>query len=170
MWDACRLRCCTQGDLQRSCSQTVTAKVSDTCQLACHCRPYPPLPPPPPPPPPPRLLVSTVAESIVPQMKPWWKEIAVLGSLGCASGVFLLLTAIICYKAIKRKPQRKEENGASRGRSSLIGDVGEILEANGPNLRQDEKGGEPQTGPNTHACIPRPLLQRDGKPGSAEPP
>ncbi|KAJ0009072.1 hypothetical protein NQD34_016487 [Periophthalmus magnuspinnatus] len=33
-----------QGELQRSCSQTVAEKVSDQCQLACQCRRYPPLP------------------------------------------------------------------------------------------------------------------------------
>lgn len=48
-----------KGELQRSCSQTVAEKVSEQCQLACHCRRYPPLPPPPPPPPPPRLLGTT---------------------------------------------------------------------------------------------------------------
>lgn len=48
-----------KGELQRSCSRTVAEKVSEQCQLACHCRRYPPLPPPPPPPPPPRLLGTT---------------------------------------------------------------------------------------------------------------
>lgn len=48
-----------KGELQRSCSRTVAEKVSEQCQLACHCRRYPPLPPPPPPPPPPRLLSTT---------------------------------------------------------------------------------------------------------------
>lgn len=47
-----------KGELQRSCSRTVAEKVSEQCQLACHCRRYPPLPPPPPPPPPPRLLIG----------------------------------------------------------------------------------------------------------------
>uniref|UniRef100_A0A8C2ZCF6 Proline rich membrane anchor 1 n=1 Tax=Cyclopterus lumpus TaxID=8103 RepID=A0A8C2ZCF6_CYCLU len=89
------------GELQRSCSQTVAEKVSEQCQLACHCRRYPPLPPPPPPPPPPRLLV---AEPMVPLLRPWWMEmdIVVLGTVGCASVVFLLSAIIICYKAIKR--------------------------------------------------------------------
>lgn len=48
-----------KGELQRSCSRSVAEKVSEQCQLACHCRRYPPLPPPPPPPPPPRLLGNT---------------------------------------------------------------------------------------------------------------
>uniref|UniRef100_W5N5Z8 Proline rich membrane anchor 1 n=1 Tax=Lepisosteus oculatus TaxID=7918 RepID=W5N5Z8_LEPOC len=47
-----------QGELQKSCSRTIAEKASESCQLTCQCRPYPPLPPPPPPPPPPRLLVS----------------------------------------------------------------------------------------------------------------
>ncbi|CAJ1073680.1 proline-rich membrane anchor 1 isoform X1 [Xyrichtys novacula] len=110
-----------QGELQRSCSRTVAEKVSEQCQLACHCRRYPPLPPPPPPPPPPRLLGTTVAEPIVPSLRPWWMEmdIIVLGTVGCASVVFLLSAIIICYKAIKRKPLRKEENGTSRGEYAM---------------------------------------------------
>ncbi|TNN84168.1 Proline-rich membrane anchor 1 [Liparis tanakae] len=109
------------GELQRSCSQTVAEKVSEQCQLACHCRRYPPLPPPPPPPPPPRLLGTTVAEPTVPLLRPWWTEmdIVVLGTVGCASVVFLLSAIIICYKAIKRKPLRKEENGTSRGEYAM---------------------------------------------------
>ncbi|TNM95445.1 proline-rich membrane anchor 1 isoform X1 [Takifugu flavidus] len=103
-----------QGELQRSCSRAVAEKVSEQCQLACHCRRYPPLPPPPPPPPPPRLLSATVAEPMVPLVQPWWMDFLVLGTVGCASVVFLLSAIIICYKAIKRKPLRKEENGTSR--------------------------------------------------------
>ncbi|XP_029688805.1 proline-rich membrane anchor 1 isoform X2 [Takifugu rubripes] len=102
------------GELQRSCSRAVAEKVSEQCQLACHCRRYPPLPPPPPPPPPPRLLSTTVAEPMVPLVQPWWMDFLVLGTVGCASVVFLLSAIIICYKAIKRKPLRKEENGTSR--------------------------------------------------------
>ncbi|KAF6732926.1 Proline-rich membrane anchor 1 [Oryzias melastigma] len=110
-----------QGELQRSCSRTVPEKVSEQCQLACHCRRYPPLPPPPPPPPPPRLLGTTVAEPMVPLLTPWWMEVdlIVLGTVGCVSVVFLLSAIIICYKAIKRKPLRKEENGTSRGEYAM---------------------------------------------------
>ncbi|KAJ8356308.1 hypothetical protein SKAU_G00191020 [Synaphobranchus kaupii] len=50
-------------------------------------------------------------DPFVPPVESWWKEMVVLGTVGCASAVFLLLSAIICYKAIKRKPLRKEENG-----------------------------------------------------------
>ncbi|XP_029589237.1 proline-rich membrane anchor 1 [Salmo trutta] len=109
----------TQGEPQSSCARNVAERAGESCQLACQCRPYPPLPPPPPPPPPPRLLVFTVAPSTVPPMKPWWKEIVVLGTVGCASVAFLLLMVIICYKAIKRKPLRKEENGTSRGEYAM---------------------------------------------------
>uniref|UniRef100_A0AAQ6IR29 Uncharacterized protein n=1 Tax=Anabas testudineus TaxID=64144 RepID=A0AAQ6IR29_ANATE len=42
-----------------------------------------------------------------------------LGTVGCASVVFLLSAIIICYKAIKRKPLRKEENGTSRGEYAM---------------------------------------------------
>ncbi|AWP16522.1 putative proline-rich membrane anchor 1-like [Scophthalmus maximus] len=110
-----------QGELQRSCSRTVAEKVSEQCQLACHCRRYPPLPPPPPPPPPPRLLGATEPEPRVPLLSPWWMEmdIVVLGTVGCASVVFLFSAIIICYKAIKRKPLRKEENGTSRGEYAM---------------------------------------------------
>lgn len=108
-----------QGELQRSCSQTVAEKVSEQCQLACHCRRYPPLPPPPPPPPPPRLLAPPVMEPMVPLVRPWWSDFIVLGTVGCASVVFLLSAIIICYKAIKRKPLRKEENGTSRGEYAM---------------------------------------------------
>ncbi|XP_056915236.1 uncharacterized protein prima1 isoform X2 [Takifugu flavidus] len=90
-----------EGELQRSCSRAVAEKVSEQCQLACHCRRYPPLPPPPPPPPPPRLLSATVAEPMVPLVQPWWMDFLVLGTVGCASVVFLLSAIIICYKAIK---------------------------------------------------------------------
>ncbi|KAL7871641.1 hypothetical protein SRHO_G00066240 [Serrasalmus rhombeus] len=110
-----------QGELQKSCSRSPAAPIEDVCQLPCQCRRYPPLPPPPPPPPPPRLLTPTVAPSTVPPMKPWGREveILVLGTVSCASVVFLLLTVIICYKAIKRKPLRKEENGTSRGEYAM---------------------------------------------------
>lgn len=110
-----------QGELQRSCSRTVAEKVSQQCQLACQCRRYPPLPPPPPPPPPPRLLGTTVAEPMAPLLRPWWTEMdfIVLGTVSCASLVFLLSAIIICYKAIKRKPLRKEENGTSRGEYAM---------------------------------------------------
>ncbi|XP_042602684.1 proline-rich membrane anchor 1-like isoform X2 [Cyprinus carpio] len=98
-----------RGELQKSCSRTTVAPLEGSCQLPCQCRPYPPLPPPPPPPPPPRLLAPTVAPSTVSPITPWRREmeILVLGTVSCASVIFLLLTAIICYKAIKRATFKK---------------------------------------------------------------
>ncbi|XP_062857512.1 proline-rich membrane anchor 1 [Trichomycterus rosablanca] len=109
------------GELQKSCSRSPPPPVEELCQLPCHCRRYPPLPPPPPPPLPPRLLFLTVAPSAVPPVDPWERkmEILVLGTVSCASVVFLFLTVFICYKAIKRKPLRKEENGTSRGEYAM---------------------------------------------------
>lgn len=50
------------------------------------------------------LPSNTVAEPMVPLLRPWWMEMdfIVLGTVGCASLVFLLSAIIICYKAIKR--------------------------------------------------------------------
>ncbi|XP_060771749.1 proline-rich membrane anchor 1 [Neoarius graeffei] len=111
------------GEPQKTCSGAPAVPLEDICHLPCHCRPYPLLPPPPPPPPPPpRLFSPTVAPSSVsPPVKPWGREveILVLGTVSCASVVFLFLTVIICYKAIKRKPLRKEENGTSRGEYAM---------------------------------------------------
>ncbi|XP_036406515.1 proline-rich membrane anchor 1-like isoform X1 [Megalops cyprinoides] len=120
---------CTVGELQKSCTRAAE-KVSENCPVACQCRPYPPLPPPPPPPPPPRLLVITVSESNVPPMEPWWKDTVVLGTVGCASVAFLLLTALICYKAIKRKPLRKEENGTSRREYAMSSRSKKLVDTN----------------------------------------
>lgn len=52
----------------------------------------------------PSFLFLLVAEPMVPLLRPWWMEmdIIVLGTVGCASVVFLLSAIIICYKAIKR--------------------------------------------------------------------
>ncbi|KAJ8409067.1 hypothetical protein AAFF_G00240880 [Aldrovandia affinis] len=51
-----------RGELQKTCTRTAMGKVSESCQLSCQCRSYPPLPPPPPPPPPPRLLVFSAQD------------------------------------------------------------------------------------------------------------
>lgn len=74
-----------KGELQRSCSRSVAEKVSEQCQLACHCRRYPPLPPPPPPPPPPRLLGNTG--------KPPW-SLSWVSHLSCSKSVCLTLSAL----------------------------------------------------------------------------
>ncbi|KAM9466352.1 proline-rich membrane anchor 1-like isoform 1-T1 [Clarias gariepinus] len=105
-------------ELQRSCSQLGSQRQGEHCQSLCHCRYYPPLPPPPPPPPPPRLLILTVAEPPVPLPRPWWKDVVVV-TVGCTSAFFLLLILLICYKAIKWKPLKKQENGTSRGEYAM---------------------------------------------------
>ncbi|XP_057586181.1 proline-rich membrane anchor 1 isoform X1 [Hippopotamus amphibius kiboko] len=97
----------THGEPQKSCS-----KVTDSCQHICQCRPPPPLPPPPPPPPPPRLLSAPAPNATsCPAEESWWSGLAIIIAVCCASLVFLTVLVIICYKAIKRKPLRKEENG-----------------------------------------------------------
>ncbi|XP_006879162.1 PREDICTED: proline-rich membrane anchor 1 [Elephantulus edwardii] len=97
----------TDGEPQKSCS-----KVTDSCHHICQCRPPPPLPPPPPPPPPPRLLSAPPPNSTsCPTEESWWSGLVVTIAVCCASLVFLAVLVIICYKAIKRKPLRKDENG-----------------------------------------------------------
>ncbi|XP_035117246.2 proline-rich membrane anchor 1 isoform X1 [Callithrix jacchus] len=99
----------THGEPQKSCS-----KVTDSCRHICQCRPPPPLPPPPPPPPPPRLLSAPAPNSTsCPTEESWWSGLVVIIAICCASLVFLTVLVIICYKAIKRKPLRKDENGTS---------------------------------------------------------
>uniref|UniRef100_A0A8P0TRD7 Proline rich membrane anchor 1 n=1 Tax=Canis lupus familiaris TaxID=9615 RepID=A0A8P0TRD7_CANLF len=99
----------THGEPQKSCS-----KVADSCPHICQCRPPPLLPPPPPPPPPPRLLSAPAPNSTsCPAEESWWSGLVIIIAVCCASLVFLTVLVIICYKAIKRKPLRKEENGTS---------------------------------------------------------
>ncbi|XP_068942122.1 proline-rich membrane anchor 1 [Petaurus breviceps papuanus] len=104
----------THGELQKSCSKTIAEKGTYSCQEICQCRRPPPLPPPPPPPPPPRLLSLTPPNSTsCPAEEPWWSGLVIIIAVCCATLVFLVVIVIICYKAIKRKPLRKEENGTS---------------------------------------------------------
>ncbi|KAI2654803.1 Proline-rich membrane anchor 1 [Labeo rohita] len=91
-----------QAELQTSCSQHGINRGAEGCQVLCHCRTYPPVPPPPPPPPPPRGLIAMAPSAPAVLLRPWWMEIIVVGTTGSALAVFLLLTVIICYKAIKR--------------------------------------------------------------------
>uniref|UniRef100_A0A8C4XI38 Proline rich membrane anchor 1 n=1 Tax=Erpetoichthys calabaricus TaxID=27687 RepID=A0A8C4XI38_ERPCA len=120
----------TQGELQRSCSKTTEEKVGDNCHLICQCRIYPPLPPPPPPPPPPRLLVSE-RDPTGPfcPVELWRQLIGIIGMVGCASLVFLLIMVTVCYKAIKRKPLRKEENGTSQSEYAMTS-RNKVMDAN----------------------------------------
>ncbi|KAI4535227.1 hypothetical protein MG293_014453 [Ovis ammon polii] len=46
-----------------------------------------------------------------PAEESWWSGLVIVIAVCCASLVFLTVLVIICYKAIKRKPLRKEENG-----------------------------------------------------------
>ncbi|XP_019498059.1 PREDICTED: proline-rich membrane anchor 1 [Hipposideros armiger] len=48
-----------------------------------------------------------------PAEESWWSGMVIIIAVCCASLVFLTVLVIICYKAIKRKPLRKEENGTS---------------------------------------------------------
>uniref|UniRef100_A0A7M4EMX3 Proline rich membrane anchor 1 n=1 Tax=Crocodylus porosus TaxID=8502 RepID=A0A7M4EMX3_CROPO len=110
----------TQGEPQKSCSKAVAEKVTESCQQICQCRPPPPLPPPPPPPPPPRLLVvPTTKSTYCPPEGTWWPGLIIIIAVCCATLVFLIVVVIICYKAIKRKPLRKEENGTNRAEYAM---------------------------------------------------
>ncbi|XP_030922034.1 proline-rich membrane anchor 1 [Geospiza fortis] len=110
----------TQGEPQKSCSKPVAEKFTESCQEICQCRPPPLLPPPPPPPPPPRLLaVPTPKSTFCPTEETWWPGLVIIIAVCCATLVFLFVVVIICYKAIKRKPMRKEENGASRSEYAM---------------------------------------------------
>nr|XP_008535915.1 PREDICTED: proline-rich membrane anchor 1 isoform X2 [Equus przewalskii] len=62
-----------------------------------------------------RLLPSLSAPNSTscPAEESWWSGLLIIIAVCCASLVFLTVLAIICYKAIKRKPLRKEENGTS---------------------------------------------------------
>uniref|UniRef100_I3MJY6 Proline rich membrane anchor 1 n=1 Tax=Ictidomys tridecemlineatus TaxID=43179 RepID=I3MJY6_ICTTR len=48
-----------------------------------------------------------------PDEESWWSGLVIIVAVGCAALVFLTVLVIICYKAIKRKPLRKDENGTS---------------------------------------------------------
>ncbi|XP_010582321.1 PREDICTED: proline-rich membrane anchor 1 [Haliaeetus leucocephalus] len=117
LWDNPQV---TRGEPQKSCSKPVAEKVTESCQQICQCRPPPPLPPPPPPPPPPRLLVvPTPKSTFCPTEETWWPGLVIIIAVCCATLVFLFVVVIICYKAIKRKPMRKEENGTSRAEYAM---------------------------------------------------
>ncbi|XP_038630948.1 proline-rich membrane anchor 1 isoform X4 [Scyliorhinus canicula] len=109
----------SQGEVQKSGGRSALDAATGSCHEICSCRP-PLLPPPPPPPPPPRQLATpTVKPTDYPPLKPWWTDMVILIAVGCATLVFLVIAVIICYKAIKRKPMRKEENGTSRAEYAM---------------------------------------------------
>ncbi|XP_067310857.1 proline-rich membrane anchor 1-like [Pseudorasbora parva] len=112
----------SQVELQSLCSQRDIRRGGE-----CHHLP----PPPPPPPPPPALLsvgfyshknkstIIKAPEASAPLLSSWWMEIIVVGTTGSALAVFLLLTVFIFYKAIKRKPLKKEKNGTGCGGDAI---------------------------------------------------
>ncbi|KAG8561816.1 hypothetical protein GDO81_015488 [Engystomops pustulosus] len=97
-----------QAELQKTCSRSTEENLPTGCQQVCQCRPPPLLPPPPPPPPPPRLP----APIKIPQCcveETWWHFLLII-----LAAVVLFIVVIMCYKAIKRKPLHKDENGTTR--------------------------------------------------------
>uniref|UniRef100_A0A8C3CGN4 Proline rich membrane anchor 1 n=1 Tax=Cairina moschata TaxID=8855 RepID=A0A8C3CGN4_CAIMO len=54
-----------------------------------------------------------------PTEETWWPGLVIIIAVCCATLVFLFVVVIICYKAIKRKPMRKEENGTSRAEYAM---------------------------------------------------
>ncbi|XP_056401704.1 proline-rich membrane anchor 1 isoform X1 [Hyla sarda] len=105
-----------QAELQKTCSRsTVENPPGGGCQQMCQCRPPPLLPPPPPPPPPPRLSAPSeypMTTIKIPQCcveETWWHFLLII-----LAAVVLFIVVIMCYKAIKRKPLHKDENGTTR--------------------------------------------------------
>uniref|UniRef100_A0A672KU54 Uncharacterized protein n=1 Tax=Sinocyclocheilus grahami TaxID=75366 RepID=A0A672KU54_SINGR len=71
------------------------------------------------------VITLSAPEASAPLPRPWWTEIIVLGMIGSALAVFLLLTVIICYKAIRRYvtlSQTKEFHLNSKEQSGKIVD------------------------------------------------
>ncbi|XP_069494077.1 proline-rich membrane anchor 1 [Ambystoma mexicanum] len=118
-----------QGELQKSCSRSSSEKVTESCQQVCQCRLPPPLPPPPPPPLPPRLLPAVNPTPFPTVEETWWHGLVIIIAICCATVIFILVVIIICYKAIKRKPLRKEENGTSRAEYAMSSQ-NKVLDAN----------------------------------------
>lgn len=116
-----------QGEIQKSCSRSSSEKVSESCQQVCQCRLRPPFPPPPPPPLPPRLII--IDSPPAPVEGTLWNGLVIIIAVCCATVVFILVVVIICYKAIKRKPLRKEENGTSRAEYAMS-PQNKVLDAN----------------------------------------
>ncbi|EPQ14919.1 Proline-rich membrane anchor 1 [Myotis brandtii] len=60
-----------------------------------------------------RAHLATPSSTSCPAEESWWSGLVIVIAVCCASLLFLTVLVIICYKAIKRKPLRKEENGTS---------------------------------------------------------
>uniref|UniRef100_A0A8C9UQQ4 Proline rich membrane anchor 1 n=1 Tax=Spermophilus dauricus TaxID=99837 RepID=A0A8C9UQQ4_SPEDA len=107
----------THGEPQKSCS-----KVTDTFQNICQ-RAFlgvmmsrrSMLVAPPDAPPETQLLLCLPGPNSTscPDEESWWSGLVIIVAVGSAALVFLTVLVIICYKAIKRKPLRKDENGTS---------------------------------------------------------
>uniref|UniRef100_A0A8C3UYC6 Proline rich membrane anchor 1 n=1 Tax=Catharus ustulatus TaxID=91951 RepID=A0A8C3UYC6_CATUS len=71
--------------------------------------------------PPPALGVPPAPpkSTFCPPEETWWPGLVIIIAVCCATLVFLFVVVIICYKAIKRKPMRKEENGTSRSEYAM---------------------------------------------------
>ncbi|XP_018414907.1 PREDICTED: proline-rich membrane anchor 1 [Nanorana parkeri] len=102
-----------QAEPQRTCSRSTAENLPSGCHQVCQCRPPPLLPPPPPPPPPPRLAAPiTIPACCVEET--WWHFLLIV-----LAAVVLFIVVILCYKAIKRKPLHKEENGTTRAEYAM---------------------------------------------------
>uniref|UniRef100_A0A8C5LCH5 Proline rich membrane anchor 1 n=1 Tax=Jaculus jaculus TaxID=51337 RepID=A0A8C5LCH5_JACJA len=88
----------THGEPQKSCS-----KVTDSCPHICQSHLAYSL----------VLCLPAPNSTSCPTEDSWWSGLVIVVAVGCASLVFLTVLVIICYKAIKRKPLRKDENGTS---------------------------------------------------------
>uniref|UniRef100_A0A8D2IHR9 Proline rich membrane anchor 1 n=1 Tax=Varanus komodoensis TaxID=61221 RepID=A0A8D2IHR9_VARKO len=64
-------------------------------------------------------LHSAPTPPVCPTGEPWWPGPVIIIAACCTTPVFLFLVFIICYKAIKRKPLRKEENGTSQAEYAM---------------------------------------------------
>ncbi|XP_015421943.1 PREDICTED: proline-rich membrane anchor 1 [Myotis davidii] len=107
----------TQGEPQKSCSKVTdrTLRVLTYKMVPCHRDGAPLTRPGPARPGRLRLPLSLSAPSSTscPAEESWWSGLVIVIAVCCASLLFLTVLVIICYKAIKRKPLRKEENGTS---------------------------------------------------------
>ncbi|KAM8920974.1 proline-rich membrane anchor 1 [Pelodytes ibericus] len=102
-----------QAELQKTCSRSGAESQPGGCPHVCQCRLPPLLPPPPPPPPPPRLPPPINDVSCCVEENRWYFLLIIIAA------VFLFVVVIMCYKAIKRKPMRKEENGTTRAEYAM---------------------------------------------------
>uniref|UniRef100_A0A8C6YYN4 Proline rich membrane anchor 1 n=1 Tax=Nothoprocta perdicaria TaxID=30464 RepID=A0A8C6YYN4_NOTPE len=64
-------------------------------------------------------LLSSPKSTFCPTEETWWPGLVITIAVCSATLVFLFVVVIICYKAIKRKPLRKEENGTSQAEYAM---------------------------------------------------